>query len=271
VTCDSVPVTHRPTRQGSDPAAHGFDPARPDSDLAASFGLAADVYERGRPSYPLEAVDWLLPDGACHVVDLGAGTGKLTRLLLDRAPSVTAVEPSPGMRATLEQVVPGAVSVAGSAEALPLDDASADAVLVAQAWHWVDTARAVPEIARVLRPGGTLGLIWNIRDESVPWVAELSRVMHQPRERDMGSDAPVVGAPFGPVERHDVAWVHELGREEFLAMIASRSYVITLSPDDRAALLRDVERLLDTHPDTRDLDLIRLPYVARCSRAVLPG
>lgn len=271
MTCDSNPVTHQPTHEGLDPAPHGFDPTRPDSDLAASFGLAADVYERGRPTYPLEAVDWLLPDGACHVVDLGAGTGKFTRLLLDRVARVTAVEPSPGMRETLEQVVPGATSVNGSAESIPLGDDSVDAVLVAQAWHWVDTDRAVPEIARVLRPGGTLGLVWNIRDETVPWVAELSRVMRQPRERDMGSDAPVVGAPFGDIERYDVDWVHEMRREEFLAMIASRSYVITLSPDDRAALLRDVERLLDTHPDTRGIDLIRVPYVARCSRAVLLG
>ena len=264
-------MTRHQTRDGLEPTPHGFDPARPDSDLAASFGLAADVYERGRPSYPLEAVDWLLPAGVCHVVDLGAGTGKLTRLLLDRVPEVTAVEPSPGMRATLEQVVPGATSVPGSAESLPLADDSVDAVLVAQAWHWVDTERAVPEIARVLRPGGTLGLIWNIRDETVPWVAELSRVMRQPRERDMGSDAPVVGAPFGPIERHDVAWVHEMTRDDLLAMIASRSYVITLSPDDRAALLRDVEQLLDTHPDTRGRDVVHMPYVARCSRAVLPG
>ena len=259
-----MPVTHQPLQ-------HGFDPAHPDSDLASSFGLAADVYERGRPSYPTAAVEWLLPSGACHVVDLGAGTGKLTRVLLDTVPSVTAVEPSEGMREQLERVVPAATSVAGSAESIPLDDASVDAVFVAQAWHWVDPARAVPEVARVLRPGGTLALIWNIRDESVPWVAELSRVMRQPRERDLQSDAPPVGAPFGPIERHDVEWVHEMTREEFLDMIASRSYVITLSPAERTELLARVERLLDTHPDTRGLDVVRVPYVARCSRAVLPG
>ena len=238
---------------------------------AASFGLAADVYERGRPSYPREAVEWLLPHGARDVVDLGAGTGKLTRVLLEQVDEVVAVEPSAGMREILERVVPRARSLAGSAESMPLADDSVDAVLVAQAWHWVDPVVAVPEVARVLRPGGTLGLLWNIRDESVPWLAALSRVLNQPAERDMQSEAPVVGAPFGEVERHDVEWVHELERDEFLAMIASRSYVITLSDDDRAQVLRDVGALLDTHPDTRGVDLIRLPYVTRCSRAVLLG
>ena len=257
---------HRP-----DSAAAPVDPADVLALHAASFGLAADVYERGRPSYPREAVEWLLPRGARHVVDLGAGTGKLTRVLLDQVDDVVAVEPSGGMRAILEQVVPGARSLEGSAERMPLPDDSVDAVLVAQAWHWVDRAAAVPEVARVLRPGGTLGLIWNIRDESVPWLRALSEVLNQPAERDMQSDAPEVGAPFGPVERHDVEWVHELEREDFLAMIASRSYVITLADDDRAQVLRDVAELLDTHPDTRGADLIRLPYVARCSRVVLPA
>jgi SAM-dependent methyltransferase len=254
---------------------HAAGPATgADSDLrahASSFGLAADVYERGRPSYPAEAVDWLLPRGARHVVDLGAGTGKLTRVLLPRVERVTAVEPSEGMRATLEQVVPEARSLAGSAESMPLDDGSVDAVFVAQAWHWVDPAAAVPEVARVLRPGGTLALLWNIRDETAPWLAELSQVMNSPVERDMSSDAPTVGGPFSPVERRDVPWVHVLGRDELLAMIASRSYVITLSEDDRAQVLRDVARLLDTHPDTRGVERIRLPYVTRASRAVLLG
>ena len=251
--------------------AHGHDPADPLSTLASSFGQAADVYERGRPSYPVDAVDWLLPQGARHVVDLGAGTGKLTRVLVPRAEQVTAVEPSEGMRSVLEQAVPEARSLAGSAESMPLDDSSVDAVFVAQAWHWVDPRAAVPEVARVLRPGGTLALLWNIRDETVPWLTELSQVMHSPAERDMSSDAPPVGEPFAPIERRDFPWVHELGRDELLAMIASRSYVITLSEDDRAQVLRDVGQLLDTHPDTRRADLIRLPYVTRASRAVLPG
>ena len=124
---------------------------------ASSFGAAADAYERGRPPYPPEAVDWLLPPGASRVLDLGAGTGKLTRQLRDRGLDVIAVEPSAGMRDQLARAVPGVTVRAGSAEELPLAGGSVDVVLVAQAWHWVDRSRAVPEVARVLVPGGRLG------------------------------------------------------------------------------------------------------------------
>ncbi len=140
---------------------------------AASFGAAAATYERARPSYPDEAIGWLLPPGARRVLDLGAGTGKLTRGLVGRGLGVVAVEPSAGMRDQLARVLPGVTVLAGTAEEIPLADHAVDAVLVAQAWHWVDPARAVPEAARVLAPGGRLGLLWNIRDERADWVAEL--------------------------------------------------------------------------------------------------
>ena len=134
---------------------------------ATSFGAATRAYERGRPSYPAEALDWLLPDGARRVLDLGAGTGKLTRDLAARGLDVVAVDPSAGMRAELGRVLPDIPVLAGSAEHIPLDAGSVDAVLVAQAWHWVDPKAAVPEIARVLKPGGRLGLLWNVRVEPV--------------------------------------------------------------------------------------------------------
>src|SRR4051794_1947800 len=143
------------------------------ADQAASFGLAAREYERGRPGYPEAALDWLLPPDARDVVDLGAGTGKLTRQLAGRNLHVVAVEPSDGMRAELARALPDATALPGAAERIPLPDASADAVLVAQAWHWVDAEAAVPEVVRVLRPGGRLGLLWNLRDETVDWVAAL--------------------------------------------------------------------------------------------------
>ncbi len=119
-----------------------------------SFGAAAVTYERARPSYPDEAIDWLLPPGARRVLDLGAGTGKLTRGLRDRGLDVVAVEPSAGMRDQLARVLPGVRALAGTAERIPLAGHAVDAVLVAQAWHWVDPARAVPEAARVLAAGG---------------------------------------------------------------------------------------------------------------------
>ncbi len=232
-----------------------------------SFGEAAAAYGRARPSYPAAAVDWLLPAQARQVLDLGAGTGQLTRGLLDRGLDVTAVEPSDGMRAELHRVLPGVRCLPGRAESIPLPDASMDAVLVAQAWHWVDGPRAAAEVARVLRPGGWLGLVWNIRDERVDWVAALGRLLHRGDEQDLGSDDPDVGAPLGPVERFDVAWAQPLTRTDLLDLVASRSYVITMPADDRADLLAAVQRLLDTHPDLAGRPLIDLPYLTRCSRA----
>ncbi len=141
---------------------------------ATSFGAAAAAYERGRPPYPAEAIDWLLPPGAARVLDVGAGTGKLTRQLAQRGLDVLAVEPLAGMRDQLARAVPGVPVYPGTAEDIPLPDGSVDAVLAAQAWHWVDPVRAVPEVARVLVPGGQLGLAWNVRDERVDWVAQQS-------------------------------------------------------------------------------------------------
>ena len=235
-------------------------------DHAASFGRAATTYERGRPPYPEEALDWVLPAGARRIVDLGAGTGKLTRQIHERGLRVTAVEPSDGMRAELARVLPGVPALAGSAEALPLPDHSADAVLCAQAWHWVDPARAVPEVARVLAPGGRLGLIWNLRDDREDWVRRLGEIIDSPemhRQTDLG-------APFGPVEIRDFGWTHELGLDRLLDLVASRSSVILLSDHDRAALLDRVRELTATHPALAGRDTFALPYVTQCARADLP-
>jgi SAM-dependent methyltransferase len=233
---------------------------------ATSFGAAAHVYERGRPPYPPEAVDWLLPAGRPRVVDLGAGTGKLTRELTSRRLTVTAVDPSDGMLAELRRVLSGVPAHRGSAEHIPLPDDSADAVLVAQAWHWVDPDRAVPEIARVLSPGGRLGLLWNLRDETVDWVRRLGRIIGSTeQDRDTG-----IGLPFGPVETRDFPWTHHLGRDELLDMVASRSHVILLPPDERAAVRAQVRQLLVTHPDLVGRTEYDLPYVTHCARASLP-
>jgi SAM-dependent methyltransferase len=236
---------------------------------AASFGVAAAAYERGRPSYPEAAIDWLLPPGAERVLDLGAGTGKLSRQLRDRGLDVVAVEPSRGMREQLAAELPDVTLLAGTAEAIPLDDDGVDAVLMAQAWHWVDPALAVPEVARVLAPGGSLGLIWNIRDEREAWVAQLGRIMHAHGDDDTGVPSPVIGPPFGPLRRHEVEWTYRLRGEALVDLVASRSYVITLAESERAAILDEVRALLATHPALAGGDIVGLPYITACFRAKL--
>jgi SAM-dependent methyltransferase len=134
-----------------------------------SFGSVADDYDRYRPAPPPEALDWLVPPGARAVLDLAAGTGLVTRGLIGRAERVVAVEPDARMRAVLAARCPQAEVLDGRGEDIPLPDASVDAVVISAAWHWLDPARAVPEITRVLRTGGTLGVMWTSRDDRVPW------------------------------------------------------------------------------------------------------
>jgi SAM-dependent methyltransferase len=232
---------------------------------ATSFGPVAARYERGRPPYPSAALDWLLPGGTPRVLDLGAGTGKLTRQIRDRGLEVTAVDPSDGMRAELGRVLPGVPVLAGAAEDIPLSAATVEVVLCAQAWHWVDAGRAVPEVARVLSPGGRLGLIWNLRDEREDWVRRLGEIimspeLHRPAE---------IGAPFGPVESREFTWTHHLDLSRLLDLVASRSYVILLPDDARAALLERVRELAATHPALAGRDTYAMPIVTQCARATL--
>lgn len=236
---------------------------------ARSFGAAAAAYERGRPAYPARAIDWLLPSTARRVLDLGAGTGKLTRQLRERGLDVVAVEPSSEMREQLTRALPDVRVLAGTAEAIPLDDQAVDAVLVAQAWHWVDAATAVPEVARVLSPGGRLGLLWNVRDEREDWVAQLGRIVQRDDRQDAASATPTVGPPFEPVERLDIEWRYRLTRDALIDLVASRSAVIALPDPQREAVLTRVRHLTGTHPDLADVDEVVLPYVTRCHRADL--
>ncbi|MFF2750511.1 class I SAM-dependent methyltransferase [Kitasatospora sp. NPDC058048] len=235
---------------------------------ARSFGVAVDAYQHGRPGYPRALIGSAVPREARRVLDLGAGTGKLTGLLVDAGLDVVAVEPDEGMRARLAATVPKAAVRAGSAEHIPLPDGSVDAVVVAQAWHWFDPAVAVPEIARVLAPGGTLALVWNVRDESEPWAAALGVLMHRAAPPRIDT-RPVLPAPFGASERLEIGWEHVTTRAGIVDMVASRSYVIALPEDQRERLLADVEQLLATHPDLAGREEIALPYVTRCTRVRL--
>jgi ubiquinone/menaquinone biosynthesis C-methylase UbiE len=214
--------------------------------LAASFDRAAGVYERSRPGYPAALVDWLLRDAPEAVADVGAGTGKLTRLLAARVPTVHAVDPSPRMLDQLRAAVPTADVLVGSAEAIPLPDASVDLVAVAQAWHWVDPERALPEVRRVLRPGGALVLVWNQRDPDVPWVAALTEAM-RPTHGDRFLETGAL--PEGEVERFVTTWELPFDRAGLHELVDSRSAVITADAPERAAIHAAVDAVLDAHPE----------------------
>jgi SAM-dependent methyltransferase len=224
----------------------------------------ASTYERGRPPYPETALDWLLEPRAGwqprQVLDLGAGTGKLTRQVAARGLTVTAVDPSDGMLAELGRVLPETPALVGTAEGIPLNDHSVDVVLVAQAWHWVDLDQAVPEVARVLSPGGRLGLIWNLRDESVEWVDRLGTLIGAREEmRRTG-----VGPPFSPVSLATFEWSNPMDADRLVDLVASRSYVILKAPAERAALLDRVRELAAGLGET-----FEMPYVTHCARADL--
>ncbi|MGR2751274.1 class I SAM-dependent methyltransferase [Agromyces arachidis] len=247
------------------------DPADPATRAAArSFGAAASVYAAARPGYPVEAVAWSV-DGARRVLDLGAGTGRLTEALVALDLDVVAVDPVEEMLEELEVRVPGVPRILGTAEDIPIEDASVDAVVAGQAWHWFVPERAVPEIARVLRPGGTLGLVWNSRDTSVGWLREAGAIMRERHDASAGVEAYArVGRPFGPLEEHRVDWVERMTRARFLDLVRSRSHFITADESEQRAVIAAIETLLDTHPDVAGAGELAVPYVTRCFRARRP-
>ena len=238
-------------------------------DRSLSFGSAAAAYERGRPSYPPEAIDWLLPRGARQVLDLGAGTGKLTTRLVERGLEVVAVDPIPDMLEVLRSSLPETRALLGTAEEIPLEDDSVDAVLVAQAWHWVDPERAIPEVTRVLRPGGRLGLVWNTRDERLGWVRELGEIIGS--DGDRGSFDVTLSTSFTAAERHQVEWTNYLTPQALIDLVASRSYCITSPTEVRSRTLDQVRELLATHPALANSTGLALPYITVCIRAALAG
>jgi SAM-dependent methyltransferase len=224
---------------------------------ARSFDRAAEEYERARPEYPDALVDLLPLDPDAEVLDLGAGTGKLTRVLVRRYANVSAVEPLDGMRAILEAVVPEAHSLAGTAEAIPLPDGAVDGVFAGQAFHWFANDQAVSEIARVLRPGGVLCLTWNEPDEPSPlpevYRAYLRR-LHAPSldaVREGLSWAEVVGrGPFGPLREDSVAHEQVQQRDGVLDFARSVSWIAHRPDDERESIMRDLDALLPAGPFT---------------------
>ena len=233
---------------------------------ATSFGDVADAYERARPEYPTEAVRWLAGDEPADVIDVGAGTGKLTRGLVALGHRVTAVEPLPEMLSLLRSAVPSAEALIGSAEQLPLPDGSADVVVSAQAFHWFDRPVALREFARVLRPGGRIGLVWNTRDDREPWAAELSRAIGNESVESGDAEDPIEASGlFAPVEEATFSYVQRLDREELLDLVRSRSYCAVMAPAERDQVLARVAALYDARAGADGIDL---PYVTECFRAV---
>ncbi len=242
---------------------------------ASSFGAQAAAYADHRPDYPREVVRWVLEpladrDGL-RVLDLAAGTGKLTGTLVALGLPVTAVEPDPMMLAELRRQLPEVESLPGTAEAIPLPDDSVDAVFVGQALHWFDTDRAFPEIARILRPGGVLGALWNADDHAVEWVAGLARASR--REVDIVRRAEHHSEPghppFGPARRELFDHVHRRTADSLTATIATQSHVAVLPEQDRAALLADVRAYLAGRPETAEGEF-DLPLVTIGVRWQLP-
>jgi SAM-dependent methyltransferase len=247
----------------------------PDRAAAASWTAdwTAEAYERGRPDYAASAVDFALAPvrdrPGLRVLDLGAGTGKLTRLFTDRGIDTVAVEPADGMRAVLAWAVRAAAVLPGSAEAIPLPDGSVDVVAAGQAFHWFDRAVALPEIARVLRPGGLLALFYNARDDAVAWVRALSELIdetgdHASVTRDI--EPPDLGPLFGSGETFRTTHEQPLDARALVDLVASRSYAIRMAPAERAELLGRVAELSRTHPALVGRQHFSMPYVTTAVR-----
>ncbi len=227
----------------------------------SSFGGAAAAYAEHRPDYAQDAVRWALkPAPGPRVLDLGAGTGKLTATLVALGADVTAVDPDPAMLAELRRLLPEVRAMAGSAEAIPLPDACVDAVVAGQALHWFDMAVAGPQIARVLVPGGILAGLWNVDDDRVDWVAGLERVSEgsasltftswNAHAADIRLAAMDLPALFSPPDRAE--FPHRLHRtaESLLATIATHSRLLVMDDQARTALLGRIGDYLARRPET---------------------
>lgn len=243
------------------------DPLR---DLARSFGPVAETYDRARPSYPVEAADWLV--GQAHgdpkrVLELGAGTGKFTELLVAAGHHVIATDPSPEMLGYLKVRLPGVEAMVSTAESLPVPSRSVDVVVCAQSFHWFDHDVALTEIARVLRPGGTIGLVWNERDTGIPWVRKLGAIIeHMPSRTDSVEELRDCDYFDEVAEREYRFWQH-LRRDELFDLVRSRSNVAVLPEHAREDVLARVGALYDDYG--RGPDGMKLPYLTRCYKTTV--
>jgi SAM-dependent methyltransferase len=231
-----------------------------------------DDYERGRPGYPGDALDVANVPASSSVLDLGAGTGKLTRLLLTRFARVVGVEPAEAMRRLLAELCPDAEALGGSAEAIPLADGSVDAVFSAEAFHWFDGERALAEIARVLRPHGALVLMWNVPAGPIePPIEAVERLVDERAPHDLAYDpcdlnatrfasgewrAAFAGSPFEELREASFANAQTLDRDAFAALLASMGWIAELPDDERLPLLATIRSLLDADEYVRPWETV---------------
>lgn len=251
-----------PTGQGADV----------DSQAGTRFGTEADAYHRFRPRPPALAVDWLVPAGIETAVDIGAGTGIFTEPLAGRVPTVFAVEPDPQMRVRLVAHCPGVTVLAGTAENLPLADDSVQAAFAHSTWHWADPMLALPELARVLRPGGTLGVSWTLPDRRIGWRAKLDEITWKTGEagRGPGRFELPTGAPFDQPEQLVHDWRMRMTIDELVAQLGTYDHVLALSEVDRMSVLADAHTYLNGNPSTCR-GIIEVPFRTACFRTTYRG
>ena len=255
-------------------------------DRASSFGAIADDYDRWRPGPSPAVVEWLLPASAGRVVDLGAGTGALSRLLVGRVHDLVSVEPDARMRAVLTRNVPDATVREGRGEHLPVEDGSADAVLVSSAWHWMDVDATAAEVARVLRPQGVLGVLWAGVDWRADWFTAMRETVRRaPAERgglltslvdretpgdDNVLDLPAA-APFRPPEQRSLSWEQPMSADQLVGMLGTFSGVIVLSEQERRQVLGEARAFLRRSAGLDGDATVTVPFRANCWRAVRTG
>jgi SAM-dependent methyltransferase len=233
-----------------------------------SFGSVAAEYARYRPNYPDEAVSWLVGDAPATVLELGAGTGKLTRSISALGHRVIATDPDEEMLTLLREAVPDAMAIASTAEEIPLPASSVDVVVAGQAFHWFDAERSWPEIARVLRPGGALALVWNSGDIRVPWVRKVLSLIESEREKD-GWDPFGDSTVFELTEQIAVKHWQAFLRETLLGFVGSSSKAATAPRAEREQILATVDALYESYG--RGPDGLLMPWIANCYRGKVAG
>ena len=238
------------------------------AERSGSFGAVATAYERFRPGPPLEAITWLLPQSAASVADLGAGTGAITKDLIEKVERVVAIEPDDRMREILVANLPGVTALAGAGESIPLPPSSVDAVLASSSWHWMDEDRTLDEVARVLVPGGTLGVVWSGPDPNGPFVSQAQVLLSEMSsgggetetgaERDPDLAREVLDtenrpgavlhiphdSPFAQPEYDSWTWDVALTADELIGLLGTFSWIITMDDDRRAHVIAEARRIL---------------------------